>query len=150
LFCFDSIAKKIIGKPCEFLVKTLDVSRSTPPYLSAIIGLKFTFAMNININSYYSKERILIVNSILQAHGRQQPSTGFQTITQDEDPFKTDEFSLPLLKQDSPATVLQKLSTSPTTSSVSPLLTFIITKYHGTTALTNTGMLIFGLFSSNG
>jgi hypothetical protein len=41
--------------------------------------------------------------------------------------FKIDESSLPLLTQDSLATTLQKLSTSPTTSSVNPLLTFIIT-----------------------
>jgi hypothetical protein len=62
MFCFGSIAKQIIGKPCEFLIKTLDVSRSTPSDLSAIIGLKLTFAMNININSYYSKDRIMNVN----------------------------------------------------------------------------------------
>jgi hypothetical protein len=74
MFCFDGIAKHIIGKPCEFLVKTLAASWSTPPDLSAIVGLKFTFAMNININSYYTKERILNVNLILQAQGRQQMS----------------------------------------------------------------------------
>jgi hypothetical protein len=151
LFYFDSIAKQIIGKPCEFLIKTLDVSRSTLSDISAIIGLKFTFVVNININSYYSKERILNVNSVLQAHGRQQLSMGFQAVTPDEDPFKTDESSL----QDSPATTLQKLSTSSTISSVSLLITFIITKYRRTmyynaTALTNTGTTIFGLFSTKG
>jgi hypothetical protein len=70
MFCFDSIAKQIIGKPCEFLIKTLSVSRSIPPDLSAIIGLMLTFVVNININSYYSRDMILNVNSILQAHGR--------------------------------------------------------------------------------
>jgi hypothetical protein len=56
---------------------TLAASQSTPPDLSAIMGLKFTFVVNININSYYTKERIIHVNSILQAHGRQQMSKGF-------------------------------------------------------------------------
>jgi hypothetical protein len=127
IFCFDSIAKQIIGKPCEFLVRTMATSWSTPPDLSANMGLKITFVVNININSYYTKERILNVNSILQAHGKQQTSTGFQALPHNEATFKIDESSLPLLTQDSLATTLQKLSTSPTTSSVNPLLTFIIT-----------------------
>jgi hypothetical protein len=122
MFCFDSIVKQIIGKPCEFLIKTLGVLQCTPPDLSAIIGLKFTFAVNININSYYSRDKILNVNSILQAHGRQQPLPALEAVTADEDPLETDEPIRPLLTQDSPATALQKLSTSSTTSSVRLLL----------------------------
>jgi hypothetical protein len=80
MFCFDSIAKQIIGKPCEFLVRTLSALLGTPSDLCAIVGLKFTFAVNININSYYAKERILNVNSILQVHGRQQMSMGFHVL----------------------------------------------------------------------
>jgi hypothetical protein len=122
MFCFDSIVKQIIGKPCEFLIKTLGVLQCTPPDLSAIIGLKFTFAVNININSYYSRDKILNVNSILQAHGRQQPLPALEAVTADEDPLETDEPICPLLTQDSPATALQKPSTSSTTSSVRLLL----------------------------
>jgi hypothetical protein len=120
MFRFDSIAKHIIGKPCEFLIKTLGVLQSTPPDLSAIIGLKFTFAVNININSYYSRDGILNVNSILQAHGRQQPLPALEGVTA-EDPLETDEPIGPLLT-DSTATALQKLSTSSTTSSIRLLL----------------------------
>jgi hypothetical protein len=47
MFCFDSIAKQLVGKPCEFLVKTMDGSGNTPSDLSAIIGLKFTFVVTI-------------------------------------------------------------------------------------------------------
>jgi hypothetical protein len=46
--------------------------KNTPKDIRAIVGLRFTFAVNININSYYSKQRILNVNSVLQAHGRGQ------------------------------------------------------------------------------
>jgi hypothetical protein len=70
MFWFGSIAKQITEKPCEFLVKALDVSWSALADLCAIIGLKFTFALNININSYYSKESFLNVISILQIDGR--------------------------------------------------------------------------------
>jgi hypothetical protein len=56
MFCFDTIAKQIVGKPCEFLLRTLDASQNTPKDLCAIVGLRFTLAVNININSYYSKQ----------------------------------------------------------------------------------------------
>jgi hypothetical protein len=44
----------------------------TPSELATIVGLKFTFAVNINVNSYYTKERIFNVNSVIQAHGKQK------------------------------------------------------------------------------
>jgi hypothetical protein len=72
MFCFDSIAKQIVGKSCEFLIKTMDVSGSTPSDVSAIVGLKFTFVVTININSFYAKEKIFNVNSILQTYGKQE------------------------------------------------------------------------------
>jgi hypothetical protein len=50
----------------------MDTSASTPLDLHRIIGLRFTFAINMNINSYYSKERIFNDSSIIEAHGRQQ------------------------------------------------------------------------------
>jgi hypothetical protein len=67
-FCFDSVAKHIVGKPYESLLKSMDISGSAPLGLAAIVGLKFTFAINININSFYSTEKIFNVDSILEAH----------------------------------------------------------------------------------
>jgi hypothetical protein len=37
MFCFDTTAKQIIGKPCEFLVRNMNVSGGTPSELGAII-----------------------------------------------------------------------------------------------------------------
>jgi hypothetical protein len=82
----------------------MNVSGGTPSYLTVIIGLKFTFAMDININSYYAKERIFNVNSVIQRHGRQRESV--------------DELSIPLQTQESPSTTVQKLSTGNRTSLV--------------------------------
>jgi hypothetical protein len=104
MFCFDTIAKQIISKPCEFLVKNKNVSGGTPSELAAIIGLKFTFAVNININSYYAKERIFNVNSMIQAHGKQKEPV--------------DELSIVPQVQESPSTAMQKLSTGNQTSLV--------------------------------
>jgi hypothetical protein len=67
MFCFDSIANLIVGKPCEFLVKTMDVLRNIPSALSVIVGLKFTFVVTININSCYVKQIIFNVSSVLRA-----------------------------------------------------------------------------------
>jgi predicted RNA-binding Zn-ribbon protein involved in translation (DUF1610 family) len=58
MFYFDTVARQIVGKPCEILVKSMNASTSTPTELLSIIGLSFTFAINININSYYSRENI--------------------------------------------------------------------------------------------
>jgi hypothetical protein len=118
MFCFDSIAKKIDGKPCELLLKTLDASQNTLKDILAVVGLKFTFAVNININSYYTRQRILNVNSDLEAHGRQAEEMGANRIADDGSSFNIDEFSLHSA-EDSAAAAMKKLSTSSNTSSVS-------------------------------
>jgi hypothetical protein len=122
MFCFDTIAKQIVGKSCEFLLRTLDASQSTPKDLRAIVGLKFTFAVNININSYYSKQRILNVNSVLQAHGREEQQTDSNRDAAEGSSFAIDDCPLRSATEDSPATAMKKLSTSPDTSLVSTML----------------------------
>jgi hypothetical protein len=96
--------------------------------------------LHININSYYSRERIFNVNSVIEAHGRQQTLTDTQesiehehpekiddlpltlTNTQEsiehEHPEKIDDLPLTLTAQESPATAMQKLSTNPNTTLV--------------------------------
>jgi hypothetical protein len=113
-FCFDSVVKHIVGKPCESLLKSMDISGSLPPGLAAIIGLKFTFAVNININSFYSininsfysTEKIFNVDSILEAHGRKQPVQAVEQIVQHQDPLMLGEHTSPPSTQDSPATAI--------------------------------------------
>jgi hypothetical protein len=107
-FCFDSVAKRIVGKPCEALLRSMDISGNTPPELTAIVGLKFTFAINININSFYSTAKIFNVDSILETHGRQESVPRIQQVTKYEDPLTPDEHSTPRATQDSAATVSNK------------------------------------------
>jgi hypothetical protein len=121
MFCFDTIAKQIVGKPCQVLLRTLDASQSTPADLRAVVGHKFTFAVNININSYYLKQRILNVNSVIQAYGRQELETASDRTNNDANSLRTSAFSLRLPTEESPATAMRRLTTSPTTSSVSIL-----------------------------
>jgi hypothetical protein len=72
LLCFDCVAKHIVAKLCEALLRSMDISGNTPPELTVIVGLKFTFTVNININSFYSGAKIFNIDSILETHGRQE------------------------------------------------------------------------------
>ncbi|AQL07860.1 hypothetical protein ZEAMMB73_Zm00001d047872 [Zea mays] len=110
-FCFDSIARKIVGKPCDNLVTAAATSQGPPAALVAIVCLKFTLVVTINMSAYSVTNRVFSVLSILTNHGRQtfipsnMPSHPQQELdTQDEIP------SLPTT-QDSPATSMAKLST---------------------------------------
>jgi hypothetical protein len=58
-FCFGNVAKRIVGKPCEAILRSMNISGNTPPELAAIVGLKFTCAIKININSFYLVEFFL-------------------------------------------------------------------------------------------
>jgi hypothetical protein len=118
MFCFDTVARQIVGKPCEILVRSMNVSTSIPAELSNIIGPRFTFAINININSYYSRERIFNVNSVIEVHGRYETLTDTQESIEHEHPDKLDEHPLTLTAQDSPASAMQKLSTALSTNLV--------------------------------
>jgi hypothetical protein len=49
--------------------------------------------VNININSYYSKQRILNVNSVIEAHGRQEVRTASDRIDNNANSPRTSTFS---------------------------------------------------------
>jgi len=72
MFCFDNIAKRIVGKSCEAIIKSTRHAGDTPPDLAAIISLKFTFAITITDASYHSCNKVFQINSILASHGRQR------------------------------------------------------------------------------
>jgi hypothetical protein len=109
-FCFDSVAKRIVGKPCEALLRTMDVSGNAPVELTGIVGLKFTFAINININSFYKMGKIFNIDSILEAHGRQDPVPTGQQIAKYQNPLIADEHVPSPIAQNSPVTPIQKNS----------------------------------------
>src|SRR6266540_4896235 len=71
MFCFDNVARRIIGKPCEAVIKSMKHPTSTPPDLAAIISLKFTFAITITDASYHTRSKVFQITSILASHGRQ-------------------------------------------------------------------------------
>jgi hypothetical protein len=73
MFCFDNIAKIIIGKTCPSLVASLNVPSTIPPEIAAIVSLKFTLAVVIDDRSFRAREKTLLIKSIITAHGRNHP-----------------------------------------------------------------------------
>ena len=55
-FCFDGIAQQLVKKSCESLFHLPDRMSATPPALTAIIRNKYTFAVGLTSESYYSKQ----------------------------------------------------------------------------------------------
>ena len=43
MFCFDNIARYIVGKSCEVILRSTNAATPIPPDLAQIVSLKFTF-----------------------------------------------------------------------------------------------------------
>ena len=123
MFCFDNIAKRIVGKSCEAVMKSIRHSGDIPPDLAAIISLKFTFAITITDASYHSPNKVFQINSILASHGRQHLPTN----AHEQAPSTPPKLPLLTLTEDSPTTAMQKLqTTTPSPPSPPPIDTVSI------------------------
>jgi hypothetical protein len=69
MFCFDSIAKRIVGKSCRSVVSLVTRTSLIPPDLASIVSLKFTFAVVYNDVSFHDVDKELLIKSIVTAHG---------------------------------------------------------------------------------
>jgi hypothetical protein len=79
MFCFDSIAKKIVGKLCHFVVSSVTKTSLIPPDLASIVSLKFTFDVVYNDVSFHDVEKELLIKLIITVHGRVHSLPGTQT-----------------------------------------------------------------------
>jgi hypothetical protein len=73
MFCFDNIAKHIVGKPCSYLLRSAPNTTTIPAEIASIISLKFTFAVGYTQESYWGLEKVFLINSIVAAYGRNPP-----------------------------------------------------------------------------
>jgi hypothetical protein len=71
MFCFDSIAKAIIGKSCSSIIASTTNTAAIPPEIAAIVSLKLTFAAIFNQRSFSSRNKVLLIKSIVATHGRE-------------------------------------------------------------------------------
>ncbi|PWZ14793.1 Replication protein A DNA-binding subunit B [Zea mays] len=115
MFCFDTVARHIVGKSCEIVLRSVTEQSPIPPDLAQIISLKFTFRVTIDNQSLFqqtSRPNVFRINSIVAAHGRQR-SLPMQIGNSDQQgPSTPQNKSKPMLLEDSPSTALEKLSTT--------------------------------------
>jgi hypothetical protein len=103
---------RIVGKSCQTLFSTSDVSRGPPPDLAAIVSLKFTLAVTINMSAFCVTNRIFSILSVLTHHGRQASiPCATQNLSQQQ-MFTQDSTVDVITTQESLATSFAKLSTS--------------------------------------
>jgi hypothetical protein len=104
MFCFDNIAKHIVGKPCSYLLGSAPNTTTIPAEIASIISLKFTFAVGYTQESYWGLEKVFLINSIVAAYGRNPPVGLLPPTTPKKNPAISDI-------QDSPSTAMSKLTT---------------------------------------
>jgi hypothetical protein len=100
MFCFDSIAKRIIGKPCETVLRSMSPSVRIPTDILGITSLKFTFHVLLIEESYYNRNNVLHVNSIITSHEKQRDELST--------PIKIPTTSIP---EESPSAAMNELCT---------------------------------------
>jgi hypothetical protein len=111
MFCFDTIARHIVGKSCDSLVKFTSGSSKIPPDLAAIVSLKFAFVVTATNRSFDVPEKVFQIESIVVAYGRQQYLPQISQGTQQE-PATPPKISTTSYLQDSPSTAIQRLATN--------------------------------------
>ncbi|ONM02782.1 hypothetical protein ZEAMMB73_Zm00001d031369 [Zea mays] len=111
MFCFDNVAKRIIGKTCTSLLTSVTDASNIRPDLAAIVSLKFTFVVVYNLMSFQNQEKELLIKSVIASHGRDLslPSTKLSIPMHPSTPTKLLSRTRQAI---SPSTALSNLSTS--------------------------------------
>lgn len=78
MIAFGDVARRIVGKPVQQVLRSSRSANNTPPDIAAIVSLKFTLAVTLTEQSYYNPQKSYQVNSVVTAYGRQHalPHTG--------------------------------------------------------------------------
>jgi replication factor A1 len=71
MVCFGDVARRIIGKSVQQLLRTSPNANTYPPDVSKIVSLRFTFAVALTQQSYYRHQKTYQVISVVTPYGRQ-------------------------------------------------------------------------------
>ncbi|XP_072149165.1 uncharacterized protein [Setaria viridis] len=72
MICFGQIAQRIIGKSVDLVIRTIRRDEDFPPDIAGIASQKYTFAITMTNQSYYTRNKSYMVNSIIASYGRQR------------------------------------------------------------------------------
>ncbi|CAL5046523.1 unnamed protein product [Urochloa decumbens] len=81
MICFGNTASRIVGKSCDYVMRSAGRGHNIPSPIAAIVSEKFTFAIKLTDNSYDYENRSFIVNSVITSHGKQRTIPQIKTIT---------------------------------------------------------------------
>lgn len=72
-FCHDVVARQIIRRNCDSLIKTIGNTPGLPPQMLATIGKTYTFAVGLTDESYRSMQsRTYLIDSVIFRPQQQQ------------------------------------------------------------------------------
>jgi replication factor A1 len=71
MICFGDIARRIIGKPVQQVLRTATSSNAYPGDITRLVSLRFTFAVTLTQQSYYRAQKSYQVTSVVTSHGQQ-------------------------------------------------------------------------------
>ncbi|CAO2042506.1 unnamed protein product, partial [Urochloa humidicola] len=78
MICFGSTAVRIVGKSCDYVMRSVSQGHSVPPPIAAIVSEKFTFAIKLTDDSYRIEKKTFIVSSVITSYGKQRTVPRFK------------------------------------------------------------------------
>lgn len=73
MICFGDVARRIVGKPVQQVLRTSAGANAYPPDISRIVSLRFTFAVTLTQQSYYRAQKTYNVTSLVTTYGHHVP-----------------------------------------------------------------------------
>ncbi|CAD6243026.1 unnamed protein product [Miscanthus lutarioriparius] len=66
----SNIARRIIGKPVQQVLRTVTAQNAYPPDITKIVSLRFTFAVTLTQQRYYCHQKTYQVASVITSYGQ--------------------------------------------------------------------------------
>lgn len=70
MVAFGDVARRIIGKPVQQLLRTSTSATVYPPEIARLVSLRFTFAITMTRQSYYKAQKTYNVAALVTALGQ--------------------------------------------------------------------------------
>lgn len=74
MICFGDVARHIIGKPVQQVIRAATCTNPLPTDIAKIVSRRFTFAVTLTQQSYYRQEKTYQVTSVVTSYGQHDPT----------------------------------------------------------------------------
>lgn len=74
MICFGDVARQIVGKPVQQLLRAATAASQLPAEIARIVSRRFTFAVTLTQQSYYRENKTYQVNSVVTTHVQHEPA----------------------------------------------------------------------------